>query len=571
MRPFLLMATSLIVLAAGPTPGQAEVRNPHGIAVIIGNKTYQNKDIPEVKYADRDAQAIKDYVVDVLGYAEDNIIFLPNATESNLLSVFGSADDPDGKLARYMWDGGRSDVFVYYSGHGVPSLKDGQPYLLPVDADPSAVSQTGFSLELLKTNLQKIGARSVTVLLDACFSGGSAGGQLLGDASVMTRPASPLPAGGAGGLTWIAASGATELANWDNRHRHGLFTEYFLEAVYGRADDPQYGGHHDGRITLAAVQDYLDEEMSHFARREIGRFQKATISGDPGFVLASLTPDAPPQRHDETTASTVPFTDAPAPGATAAPAPAVPEPAPQASPALAAPPPVPVASADELERQGEAALGRGESVAALGLFRQAAALGKTAAMDNIGLLYEVGLGVHRDYAEAMRWFRKAADAGDTMAPVYVGNMYRDGEGVPADPAEARRWFAKSAKAGNQIGRMAVAGAGLQLAPPTGEIALTGEAAFTLSESDRRLVQQWLAALGHDPGGTDGAFGPATRAAIMAYQRSIGAPATGTLTADEFAHLRDDGAVQQQAMTQMSRPHPPAASPQAPAAAVQVDD
>ncbi len=271
------------------------------------------------------------------------------------------------------------------------------------------------------------------------------------------------------------------------------------------------------------------------------------------------------------TASTVPFTDAPAPGATAAPAPAVPEPAPQASPALAAPPPVPVASADELERQGEAALGRGESVVALGLFRQAAALGKTAAMDNIGLLYEVGLGVHRDYAEAMRWFRKAADAGDTMAPVYVGNMYRDGEGVPADPAEARRWFAKSAKAGNQIGRMAVAGAGLQLAPPTGEIALTGEAAFTLSESDRRLVQQWLAALGRDPGGTDGAFGPATRAAIMAYQRSIGAPATGTLTADEFAHLRDDGAVQQQAMTQMSRPHPPAASPQAPVAAVQVDD
>jgi peptidoglycan hydrolase-like protein with peptidoglycan-binding domain len=440
MRPFLVLATFLVTLAAGPHPGRADVRNPHGIAVIIGNKTYQRHGIPEVKYADRDAQAIRDYVIDVLGYANDNIIWLPNATESNLLSVFGSADDPRGKLARYLWGDGKSDVFVYYSGHGAPGLGDGQAYLLPVDADPNAASQTGYSLDLLRRNLQKLNARSVTVLLEAGFSGASAGGPLLADAPAMTRPANPLPPAGVGKLTWIAAAGPDQLANWDNKHRHGLFTEYFLEAVYGRADDPQYGGLHDGRIRLAAVREYLDEEMSHAARREIGHFQTATISGDAGVVLATLTPDRQPVQHDEE-----PPTVAPAPTA------------------------------------------------------------------------------------------KGADAGD------------------------------------QIGRMAIGGAGLQMAMSADETALTGDEAFQLSDSDRRLVQQWLAAAGHDPGGTDGVFGPSARAAIIAYQRSIGAPPTGTLTADEFAHLRDDGAAQEQVMTQMARPHPPAKPTQASAPQGQADD
>ena len=43
----------------------------------------------------------------------------------------------------------------------------------------------------------------------------------------------PTPAQ-AGGLTVLTASQADQVANWDGKHRHGLFTEYFLEAVYGR-------------------------------------------------------------------------------------------------------------------------------------------------------------------------------------------------------------------------------------------------------------------------------------------------------------------------------------------------
>jgi TPR repeat protein len=435
MRAFLLLATSLAALSAMPGHARAEARNPYAVAVIIGNKTYQNHDIPEVKYADRDAQAVKNYVVDVLGYAEENIIYVENATQGNLNSIFGSADDPKGRLARYLWRGGKSDVLVYYSGHGVPSLKDGESYLLPVDADPNAVTQNGYPLKLLYENLRKIDAHSVTVVLDACFSGASADGPLIRNASVMTRPASAAPAEAAG-LTVLAASQADQVANWDGRHKHGLFTEYFLEAVYGRADDAQYGGHRDGKITLAAVKTFLDDEMSYVAQRE-GRDQNATVSGDPAIVLASLTPDPPPLRHDDG--------PLPAPPAQATPA---------AAPPAAPPPPAPAQAAP----------------------------------------------------------------------------------APAPPA------------------------------PVAATPQADEDALKLSNADRRSVQQWLAALGHDTGGSDGVFGPTTRAAVAAWQRAIGAPASGYLTADLFARLRRDGAARLEAVAKpLPAPAPSAAAAPVPAA------
>ena len=45
-------------------------------------------------------------------------------------------------------------------------------------------------------------------------------------------------------------------------------------------------------------------------------------------------------------------------------------------------------------------------------------------------------------------------------------------------------------------------------------------------ADRRALQRRLTAAGFDTGGTDGVIGPDTRAAISAYQRSVGLPATG---------------------------------------------
>ena len=106
------------------------------MAVIIGNKAYEGL-IPPVDFAHNDAEAIKRYVIDVLGFDADDSIDLRDATQAQMQSAFGNERDHKVKLWSYLEPKGRSDVVVFYSGHGVPAQRDKRGYLLPVNADVS--------------------------------------------------------------------------------------------------------------------------------------------------------------------------------------------------------------------------------------------------------------------------------------------------------------------------------------------------------------------------------------------------------------------------------------------------
>ena len=175
MAAVLLAATVLCAFTSSLT---LAAENPDSVAVIIGNKNYQSG-IHGVDFAHRDAEAFKRFVVDVLGYDPENIIDLRDATQAQIEGTFGNERSYKGKLWRYLDPQGGSDVVVFYSGHGVPSLRDERGYLLPVDANPDTPEINGFSVDLLYENLAKLETRSVTVFLDACFSGESQKGMLI--------------------------------------------------------------------------------------------------------------------------------------------------------------------------------------------------------------------------------------------------------------------------------------------------------------------------------------------------------------------------------------------------------
>jgi TPR repeat protein len=67
---------------------------------------------------------------------------------------------------------------------------------------------------------------------------------------------------------------------------------------------------------------------------------------------------------------------------------------------------------------------------ALKWFRRAAEQNDAAAQTNLGVMYDFGHGVVRDYAEALKWYRKAADHGDAEARYNLGVIYERGDGVP---------------------------------------------------------------------------------------------------------------------------------------------
>ena len=90
---------------------------------------------------------------------------------------------------------------------------------------------------------------------------------------------------------------------------------------------------------------------------------------------------------------------------------------------------------------------------------------------------------------------------------------------------------------------AKAGASTPPAQPEAQPALRPEAveeALGLGPDDRRLMQSGLASLGFDPGSADGVFGRRTRAAIGAWQKSVGIPATGYLDAGGARTLAKKG-------------------------------
>jgi peptidoglycan hydrolase-like protein with peptidoglycan-binding domain len=59
----------------------------------------------------------------------------------------------------------------------------------------------------------------------------------------------------------------------------------------------------------------------------------------------------------------------------------------------------------------------------------------------------------------------------------------------------------------------------------------------LDTGTRAQSQRWLSALGYGTGGADGVFGPRTRAAIAAWQRSAGYAPDGYLTRKQYRELR----------------------------------
>jgi TPR repeat protein len=208
---------------------------------------------------------------------------LKDATLNEFNQLFGSERSPQsGRLWREVKEG-RSNVFVYFSGHGVPDLQTRQPFLLPSDGNPSQ-GESGFSLDTLYRNLElvkkKVGPnRQVIVMIDACFTGetGRKGETLLAVSAPGFMPAKPTTGSG---LIKLLATSAASPANWDRENKLGLFTSRFLLGAAGlaRASDAK------PELAWTDLRRFVIAGVTEDARRDSGREQVPEIDDAP-FIL----------------------------------------------------------------------------------------------------------------------------------------------------------------------------------------------------------------------------------------------------------------------------------------------
>lgn len=255
--------------------------NGNAIAVVIGNQSYTHHDIPNVDYAINDARTMKEYLIQTFGFKEENILYVEDATQSKFNSLFGTSDNHKGRLYNYV-KANESDVFIYYSGHGVPDVETNEAYFAPVDCDPSLVSLNGYSIDVFYNNISKIPFKSLNVVIDACFSGNSDAGALIKQASpVLIKTKSKVFQNPKSSLFTSCAS--NQISSWYPEKRHSLFTYYYLKGIQGSANT-----NGDKKITLEEIQEYIFKEVSYRARRLHNRMQTPDIIGNEEKVIVSF-------------------------------------------------------------------------------------------------------------------------------------------------------------------------------------------------------------------------------------------------------------------------------------------
>ncbi len=88
---------------------------------------------------------------------------------------------------------------------------------------------------------------------------------------------------------------------------------------------------------------------------------------------------------------------------------------------------------------------KGNYVRALnGFYLAAKEQDDAAAMFNLALMYEKGIGVGRDIRQALAWYRKAAEEGSVEAMYNLALLLEE----KGDYREAEKWYVSAAKAGH---------------------------------------------------------------------------------------------------------------------------
>lgn len=261
----------------------------NAVAIVIGAEK-NSYGVAPAPYAARDAQIMAKYFRNSLGIQDVRLITNEQVTGNALSDIF---DSKYGYLKNVVKPG-ETDVFVYYSGHGMPDIADNgnqDIYLFPYDARKELVKNRGYSLNGLYNDLNGLNAKSVTVILDACFSGSSR--QTVNHQSVnisnakgvrITMPElSNKPWDTNPNFRLFTSSTGEQTSLGYDQSQSGLFTYYLALGLQGEADF-----NNDGVIMIEELVDYVTDNVSREAKNIRGGAQTPEYFGNKNMVIEKI-------------------------------------------------------------------------------------------------------------------------------------------------------------------------------------------------------------------------------------------------------------------------------------------
>jgi uncharacterized caspase-like protein len=234
-------------------------------AVVIGIGNYQDEDVPDLKYSEKDAEDISNLLINYGGFPEINVWKLIGSEAAREEISKTLLED----LPRLTNENPDSTVLIYFSGHGIP--EDGYKYLAPYNIKSYNVQSTGLKMEdFIPEIFSKVKSKNIIFMLDCCFSGSSTtGGGLSGrsfsrDEDISMNSMGELISGQGSSAEIrciLTASSGIELALEPKDLSNGLYTYFLIKGLRGLADS-----NNNNEVTLNEINSYVQEEVPKYAK-----------------------------------------------------------------------------------------------------------------------------------------------------------------------------------------------------------------------------------------------------------------------------------------------------------------
>ena len=223
------------------------------IAIVIGCSVYSSEGLSNLRFAEKDADAIAERLrnPEIGGYSD---IYSFNSNSS--------LRDIEVTIDKVLTATRNNDkLVIYFSGHGIKHPDTGQLFLAVNETDKQAPRHTAIRANGLLEQLEEARASRKCVILDCCYSG--AFGRKGVDVEMLDYDKDLEPHEGKG-VVVLSSSKEYEESLESERHGHSLFTHFLLEGMDGAADKNE-----DGVITPSELYNYAYQRVRDEADGEM--------------------------------------------------------------------------------------------------------------------------------------------------------------------------------------------------------------------------------------------------------------------------------------------------------------
>ncbi len=236
-------------------------------ALLIGIDDYE-ADLPPLSTATKGVRELAEALQSELGFDPDHIITLQNeqATQRAIRRAFTAP------LSRRSVVGPDDRVLIYFAGHGVTfDTAEGEVgCIAPYDIEPGFID-TAIPMDELTRLANRIHAKHVLFLLDACFSGFATTREVQSGVERQVQDFMMRPA------RQVITAGTREQAVSDywGPGGHSLFTGFLLQGIRGSAPAP------GGVLRAFHLAGYLQDQVAQHSR-SLQTPQYAALIGSQG-------------------------------------------------------------------------------------------------------------------------------------------------------------------------------------------------------------------------------------------------------------------------------------------------